>query len=320
LPYQPQAHLSVEQQALLLRETARHLSRCAALSYRLASRKTVHRDGLSGVLTHLSEAYARLVENAVGPVDVAGASPEAEADRRANYAYAHAALLVNKALLRAAPSLECAVRAQLSPETEAPFDLREYRSSLLSVHEQLTEAARAVAEFSEGLTGPEPELLRQIKAGRPGVFSRVTSGVSSGRSKRAARSATADRPAATQQPSAPLLAAGGGVLAHEPDNATARPAVRGLEVGGGPDHRPPRAMLALQPRKRFAKDTVLIVDGTWYPPATTPSPSSRRTTGSPQPSDLTDADTCLVVAVGRSLAGNHNGCKSLGKSPGPKPP
>lgn len=36
--------------------------------------------------------------------------------------------------------------------------------------------------------------------------------------------------------------------------------------------------LALQQRKRFRKDTVLIVDGTWSPPVTTASPSSRRTT------------------------------------------
>ncbi|WP_328972837.1 helix-turn-helix domain-containing protein [Streptomyces sp. NBC_00239] len=45
------------------------------------------------------------------------------------------------------------------------------------------------------------------------------------------------------------------------------------------DHLGP--MLALQPRKRFAKDTVLIVDGTLVPPATTPSPSGRRTTATP---------------------------------------
>lgn len=40
-------------------------------------------------------------------------------------------------------------------------------------------------------------------------------------------------------------------------------------------------MLALQPRKRFATDTVLIVDGTLALPAASPSPSARRTTGTP---------------------------------------
>ncbi|MGJ3558125.1 hypothetical protein ACR6C2_00935 [Streptomyces sp. INA 01156] len=40
-------------------------------------------------------------------------------------------------------------------------------------------------------------------------------------------------------------------------------------------------MLALQPRKRCAKDTALIVDGTRCPPGITLSPSSRRTTGTP---------------------------------------
>ncbi|MEU6440372.1 hypothetical protein [Streptomyces sp. NPDC047046] len=202
MPYQPQAPLSVKQQARLLRETARHLNRCAALFYRLASRKTVHRDGLSGLLTHLSEAYAGLVDNAVGPVDVAGDSPEAEADRRSTYAYAHAALLVNKALLRAAPALECAVRFHLSPEPVASTELNEYRSSLLSVHGQLREAARAVDEFSEGLSGPEPELLRQIKAKRPGVFSRMASSASAGRSARVAHPVDAERPAASPPPSA----------------------------------------------------------------------------------------------------------------------
>ncbi len=39
--------------------------------------------------------------------------------------------------------------------------------------------------------------------------------------------------------------------------------------------------VALQQRKRFRRGTVLIVDGTWCPPATTPSPSSRRITGTP---------------------------------------
>ncbi|WP_234019315.1 hypothetical protein [Streptomyces sp. Tu6071] len=93
MPYQPQAHLPVERQADLLRETARHLDQCAAAFYRLAALNSVHRQGLSEMLTHLSESYAGLVGNAVGPVDVASESPEAEAERRATYAYAHAALL-----------------------------------------------------------------------------------------------------------------------------------------------------------------------------------------------------------------------------------
>lgn len=45
-----------------------------------------------------------------------------------------------------------------------------------------------------------------------------------------------------------------GVLAHEPDDAADR--IVG-HLG---------SMLALQPRKRFAKDTVLIVYGTLVPP------------------------------------------------------
>src|SRR5690606_9020916 len=36
-----------------------------------------------------------------------------------------------------------------------------------------------------------------------------------------------------------------------------------------------------QIHKRSRKDTVLIVDTTWYPPETTPSPSNRGTTSTP---------------------------------------
>ncbi|EGJ77952.1 hypothetical protein STTU_5163 [Streptomyces sp. Tu6071] len=103
---------------------------------------------------------------------------------------------MNKALLRAAPALECAVRFHLSPEPVAPTELNEYRSSVLSVHGQLKEAAWIVEEFSSELSEPEPELLRQIKATRPGVFSRIASGTSSARSRRAAHPGDADRPAA----------------------------------------------------------------------------------------------------------------------------
>ncbi|GAA3434105.1 hypothetical protein BJ998_007755 [Kutzneria kofuensis] len=41
--------------------------------------------------------------------------------------------------------------------------------------------------------------------------------------------------------------------------------------------------LALKPRKRFAKDALLIVDGPWYPPATAALPTSPRTIGTPLP-------------------------------------
>lgn len=40
--------------------------------------------------------------------------------------------------------------------------------------------------------------------------------------------------------------AGRGVLAYKPDPSAARSAVRGVEVGGGPDHRPSRAGFAVQ--------------------------------------------------------------------------
>ncbi|MFE2554407.1 transposase [Streptomyces sp. NPDC059355] len=75
------------------------------------------------------------------------------------------------------------------------------------------------------------------------------------------------------------------------------------------DHLGP--MLALQPRKRFTKDTVLIVDGTLVPTrdhAVAEQSKNYRYSTSHQ--IVIDADTRLVVVVGRPLAGNRNGCKA----------
>ncbi len=79
------------------------------------------------------------------------------------------------------------------------------------------------------------------------------------------------------------------------------------------DHVEP--MLALRPRKRFRKDTVLIVDGTLVP--------TRDHTVAEQPKNyrystnhqvVIDADTRLLVVVGRPLAGNRNDCRAWEES------
>ncbi|PRH79229.1 IS5/IS1182 family transposase [Streptomyces solincola] len=70
-------------------------------------------------------------------------------------------------------------------------------------------------------------------------------------------------------------------------------------------------LLALPPRKRFAKDTVLIVDGTLVPTrdhAIAERPKNYRYSTNHQV--VIDADTRLVVVVGRPLAGKRNGCKA----------
>ncbi|WP_086831185.1 transposase [Streptomyces sp. NRRL B-24572] len=75
------------------------------------------------------------------------------------------------------------------------------------------------------------------------------------------------------------------------------------------DHLGP--MLALQPRKRFAKDTVLIVDGTLVPTRDhTIAERSKNYRYSTNHQVLIDADTRLAVVVGRPLAGNRNDCKA----------
>jgi hypothetical protein len=75
------------------------------------------------------------------------------------------------------------------------------------------------------------------------------------------------------------------------------------------DHLGPA--LALQQRKRFRKDTVLIVDGTLVPTRDhTVAEQSRNYRYSTNHQVVIDADTRLVVAVGRPVAGNRNDCKA----------
>ncbi|MDQ0790376.1 hypothetical protein QFZ64_005873 [Streptomyces sp. B3I8] len=74
-------------------------------------------------------------------------------------------------------------------------------------------------------------------------------------------------------------------------------------------------MLALQPRKRFAKDTVLIVDGTLVPTRDhSIAERSKNYRYSTSHQVIIDADTRLVVVVGRPLAGNRNDCKAWEES------
>jgi hypothetical protein len=81
------------------------------------------------------------------------------------------------------------------------------------------------------------------------------------------------------------------------------------------DHLGP--MLTLQSRKRFAKDTVLIVDGTLVPTRdhtmAEQSKNYRYSTNHQVVIDI-DADTRLIVVVGRPLPGNRSDCKAWEES------
>ncbi|MCZ9348128.1 transposase, partial [Streptomyces sp. TRM76130] len=69
--------------------------------------------------------------------------------------------------------------------------------------------------------------------------------------------------------------------------------------------------LALQQRRRFRKDTVLIVDGTLVPTRDhTVAEQSKNYRYSTNHQVVIDADTRLVVAVGRPVTGNRNDCKA----------
>ncbi|QOV40767.1 transposase [Streptomyces ferrugineus] len=75
------------------------------------------------------------------------------------------------------------------------------------------------------------------------------------------------------------------------------------------DHLGP--LLALQPRKRFRKDTVLIVDGTLVPTRDhSIAEQSKNYRYSTNHQVVIDADTCLIVVVGRPVVGNRNDCKA----------
>ncbi|MBW8698220.1 hypothetical protein MBT84_01405 [Streptomyces sp. MBT84] len=75
------------------------------------------------------------------------------------------------------------------------------------------------------------------------------------------------------------------------------------------DHLGPR--LAVQPRRRFRQDTVLIVDGTVVPTRDhTVTAESKNYRYSTNHQVVIDADTRLIVAVGRPLPGNRNVCKA----------
>jgi len=79
------------------------------------------------------------------------------------------------------------------------------------------------------------------------------------------------------------------------------------------DHTAP--LLALKQRRRFRTDTVLIVDGTLVPTrdhdVAEQSKNYRYCTNHQV---VIDADTRLVVAVGRPVPGNRNDCKAWAES------
>lgn len=69
--------------------------------------------------------------------------------------------------------------------------------------------------------------------------------------------------------------------------------------------------LALQQRKRFRKGTVLIADGTLVPTRDhTIAEQSKNYRYSTNHQVVIDADTRLVVVIGRPVAGNRNDCKA----------
>ncbi|MGW7528720.1 transposase [Streptomyces sp. NPDC054783] len=75
------------------------------------------------------------------------------------------------------------------------------------------------------------------------------------------------------------------------------------------DHLGP--LMSLRPRRRFSKDTVLIVDGTLVPTRDHEvAEQSKNYRYSTNRQVVIDADSRLVVVVGRPLPGSRNDCKA----------
>ena len=75
------------------------------------------------------------------------------------------------------------------------------------------------------------------------------------------------------------------------------------------DHLGP--LMSLRPRRRFSKDTVLIVDGTLVPTRDHEvAEQSKNYRYSTNHQVVIDADSRLVVVVGQPLPGNRNDCKA----------
>jgi hypothetical protein len=73
--------------------------------------------------------------------------------------------------------------------------------------------------------------------------------------------------------------------------------------------------VALHPRQRFARDTVLIVDGTLVPARDHEvAEQSKNYRYSTNHQVVIDADTRLVVVVGQPLPGNRNDCRAWAES------
>ncbi len=70
-------------------------------------------------------------------------------------------------------------------------------------------------------------------------------------------------------------------------------------------------LLALRPRSRFRRDTVLIVDGTLVPTRDhSVAEQSKNYRYSTNHQVVIDADSRFIVSVGRPVPGNRNDCKA----------
>lgn len=100
------------------------------------------------------------------------------------------------------------------------------------------------------------------------------------------------------------------LLAYQPDAAPARPAVLRLEIRGRPRHQPPRTS-AGAPAPQAVPQGLRALCG-WHlgaPRDHAVAEKSKNYRYSTKNQVIIDADTRLVVVVGRPLPSNRNDCK-----------
>lgn len=167
-----------------------------------------------------------------------------------------------------------------------------------------------IPTVSRVIAAPEPSWIAPFAGVAPGQFNRVV---------RALRRKGADVARRGWPWGIPLENRAILVAAYWRTNLTLRqlvPLFGDSKSAAGRIVRRVGPLLAFRPRKRFHKDAVLIVDGTLVPTRDhAVAERSKNYRYSTNHRVVIDADTQLVVLVGRPLPGNRNDCKAWELSP-----
>ncbi|MFF2955704.1 hypothetical protein ACFVVU_30700 [Kitasatospora sp. NPDC057965] len=164
--------LPTEERAALLRNLGDSLYATAAYVSAAAGFRPGVAERLHSALDALARTQYVLLDNvraeepgAEGPSS--DASPEHIARERSGLVQLHASQLLSKAALHIHPALDAAYRSGPSTGRGAPAVA--WRS-LNTASRALSDTARMLHEVADALTGPEPQVLREITSRAPGEY------------------------------------------------------------------------------------------------------------------------------------------------------